>query len=190
MAKKSRKNSLESVTNAAAVLAVVASLFAAVCLITAGRAGGTANDKKTAALSAMMLRLESSTEASTAQVQAQTYLTQAGMYFAYSDRENDENVRSYLDNLGYTSIAMSNYQSSVAENAENKAQSYYGVFEDNLSSAAKFDEIAGNRSTGALVFNVVAVLAEVTVIIKRREILFVCLPVFAIGAYYLMISLV
>jgi hypothetical protein len=190
MAKKSREKSLEKIVNAAAVLAVVGSLFAATCWITAGKAGGLADDGKTKALSSMILRLESSTEASNERVQAQTYLTQAGMYFAYAEKENNENTKETLENLGYISIAMSNFHSSAAENAENRAQSYYGAFEDNLISAAKFDEIAGNRSTGALVFNVAAMLAEVAVLIKRREILFVCLPVFAIGAYYLMISLV
>jgi hypothetical protein len=179
----------EKIVNVAAVLAVVASSFAAVSWITSGKAGGDADDAKMTALGAMILRLESSTEASTARVQAQTYLTQAGMYFAYADRENNENVKGYLDNLGYTSLAMSNFYIGVAENAENKAQSYYDTYETNLELAAKSDTASGNRSTGALIFNVAAVLAECTVLIKRKELLYVCLPIFAIGMYYLTISL-
>ena len=61
---------MEKIVNAAAVLAVVASLLAAVCWITSGKAGGAADDEKMGAISAMILRLESSTEASTARVQA------------------------------------------------------------------------------------------------------------------------
>jgi len=37
--------------------------------------------------------------------------------------------------------------------------------------------------------NVAAVLAECAVLIKRKELLYVFLPIFAIGVYYLTISL-
>jgi hypothetical protein len=137
----------------------------------------------------MILRLESSTEASNALIQAQTYLTQAGIYLEYANRENDENVKSYLENLWYTSLMQSDFYSSVAENAENKAQSYYYVYENSLESATNNDNVAGNRTTGALIFNVGTVLAECAVLVKRRELLYVFLPIFAIGVYYLAISL-
>jgi hypothetical protein len=189
VANKSQKKYSEKITNVAAVLAVVASLFAAMSWITSGKSGGTADDAKMMALSAMILRLESSTDASTAWVQVQTYITQAGMYFAYADRENNENVKGYLENLGYTSLAMSNFYIGVADNAENKAQSYYYTYETNLELAKKSDTASGNRSTGALIFNVAAVLAECAVLIKRKELLYVFLPIFAIGVYYLTISL-
>jgi len=120
MVKKTRKKWIEipKFVNIAAILVTVAAMLAAVCWITSGKAGGEASDRKTAALGFMMLRLESSTEASTSRVQAQSYLTQARMYFAYADKENNEEMRSYLENLGYQSIAMSNFHSSVADNGE------------------------------------------------------------------------
>jgi len=67
MAEKSRRKYREKIVNAAAVLAVVASLLAAVCWISSGKAGGAADDEKMNALSKMLLRLESSTESSNAQ---------------------------------------------------------------------------------------------------------------------------
>jgi len=115
MAKKPQMTYGEKVISVAAILVTIASLFAAVCWITSGKAGGEASDRKTAALGFMMLRLESSTAASTARVQAQTYLTQAGMYFAYADKENNASVKIYLENLGYTSLALENFYIGVAE---------------------------------------------------------------------------
>jgi hypothetical protein len=188
MARESRKNDVK-IANMAAILAVLASLFAAVCWITSGKAGGAADDAKMTALSTMILRLESSTEASNARIEAQTDLTQAGMYYEYADKENNENIKFYLENLGNTSYQMSLFYLDMAENAENKAQSYYDVYENSLESASKLDNVSGNRSTGALIFNVAAVLAECAVLIKRKELLYVFLPIFAIGVYYLTISL-
>lgn len=137
----------------------------------------------------MMLRLESSTQASTAQVQAQSYLTQAGMYFAYADKENDEETRSYLENLGYQSVEMSNFYLSVAENAENRAQSYYDDYTEKLNAAVTFGKMADYRSTGALIFNMSAIVASLGVLFRRKEILYVFLPLFALGMCYLTISL-
>jgi len=173
----------------AAVLVSMASFFAAVSWISSGKAGGGATDRKTAALGFMMLRLEFSTEASTARVQAQTYLTQAGMYYAYADRENDENVKRYLENLGDTSWAMSNFYLGVAENRENKAQSYYDDYEGALEDAAALSESSSYRSTGALIFNMSAIVASCGVILKRMEILYVYIPIFAFGICYLVLSL-
>jgi len=178
-----------SITSIAAILATLASFFAAVSWISSGKAGGGATDRKTAALGFMILRLESSTDASTARVQAQTYLTQAGMYYAYADRENDENVKHYLENLGDTSLAMSNFYLGVAENAENKAQSYYDDYEGALEAAAALSESSGYRSTGALIFNMSAIVASCGVILKRMEILYVYIPIFAFGIYHLALSL-
>lgn len=189
MAKKSRKEYMEKIVNAAAVLAVVASLFAAVSWITSGKAGGAADDKKTAALGMMILQLESTTEASNSRVAQQTYLTQAAMYYAYADRATDNENKAILENLGYQSYLQSMFNGQVAENAENKAQTYYDAYENALESAAKLDNVAGNRSTGALIFNVAAVIAECAVLIKRKELLYVFVPIFAIGVYYFTMSL-
>lgn len=173
----------------AAVLVAIASFFAAVSWISSGKAGGGATDRKTAALGFMILRLESSTEASTARVQVQTYLTQAGMYYAYADRENDENVKRYLENLGDMSLAMSNFYIGVAENEENRAQSYYDDYEGALEAAAALSESSGYRSTGALIFNMSAIVASCGVILKRMEILYVYIPIFAFGIGHLILSL-
>lgn len=188
MAKKSNSESSKLI-NIAAVLVVIASMFAAVCWITSGKAGGAASDQKTAALGFMMLRLESSTEASTSRVQAQSYLTQAGMYFAYADKENNEETKSYLENLGYQSIDISNYYLLVAENAENRANSYYSEYEGALVTAATLGTVSDYRSTGALVFNVSATLASFGVLLKRKEIFLVYFPTAGIGFIYLIMSL-
>ena len=68
--------------------------------ISSSKAGGEADDLKTTALGYMILRLESSTKSSTELVQAQTYLTQAGMYFAEDDAEENIEIKSYLIELG------------------------------------------------------------------------------------------
>ncbi len=188
MAKK-RMRKLDKVVNIAAILVTIASLFAAVCWISSGKAGSEASDRRTASLGFMMLRLESSTEASTAQVQAQSYLTQAGMYFAYADKENNDETRSYLENLGYQSIDMSNFYLSKAENAENRAQSYYEAYEQTLGSSTAFGRMSDFRSTGALIFNMSAIVASCGVLFKRKEILYVFLPTFAVGLIYLIMSL-
>jgi len=189
MAKKPQMTYGEKVISVAAILVTIASLFAAVCWITSGKAGGEASDRKTAALGFMMLRLESSTAASTARVQAQTYLTQAGMYFAYADKENNASVKIYLENLGYTSLALENFYIGVAENAENRAQTYYSTYAEAIDSASTYGKIADYRSTGALIFNISAIVASCGVLLKRKEILYVFIPVFAIGMGYLIMSL-
>jgi hypothetical protein len=56
----------------------------------------------------MMLRLGSATEASTSSVQAQSCLTQAGMYFAYAEKEENIETKGALENLGYQSLMASN----------------------------------------------------------------------------------
>lgn len=184
-----KKSRWGEIANLAAILVTVASLFAAVSWITSGKAGSEASDSKTAALGFMMLRLESSTEASTALVQAQSYLTQAGMYYAYADKENDDNTRAYLINLGDQAVAMSNFYSSVAENAENRAQSYYDNYEEAIAVAAAFGKASDYRSTGALIFNMSAIVASCGVIFKRMEILYAYVPIFAVGFFYLIVSL-
>jgi len=190
MVKKTRKKWVEipKFVNIAAILVTVAAMFAAVCWIASGKAGGEASDRKTAAIGFMMLRLESATEASTAQVQAQSYLTQAGMYFAYADKENNEETRSYLENLGYQSVSISNFYLSVAENAENRAGLYYNSYEEALSSSVTWGKVADYRSTGALIFNVSATLASLGVLLKREEVLYVYIPIFAIGLFYFIMS--
>ncbi len=178
-----------SIANVAAILVTVASLFAAVSWISSGKAGGEASDRKTTALGFMMLRLESSTEASTARVQAQTYLTQAGMYFAEADATDNEDLRGYLDNLGYMSLSLSNFYLSMAENAENRAQSYYDNYAGALDVASELDRDEDYRVTGALLFNMSAIVASCGVILKRREILYVYAPIFALGVGYFALSL-
>ncbi len=48
--------------------------------------------------------------------------------------------------------------------------------------------IVGRRPTEALIFNVSATLASLGVLLKRKEILYVYIPIFAIGLFYLIIS--
>jgi len=96
----------EKVISVAAILVTMASLFAAICGITSGTAGGEASDRKTAALGFMMLRLESSTEASTAWTEQQTYLTQAAMYYAYAQMATDNENKAILENLGNLSYSI------------------------------------------------------------------------------------
>lgn len=179
----------EKVISAAAILVTIASLFAAICWITSGKASGEASDRKTAALGFMMLRLESSTEASTARTEQQTYFTQAAMYYAYAQIATDNENKAILENLGNLSYSMSEFKRLVAENSENRAQSYYDAYEKAIDLATTSAKVADYRSTGALIFNISAIVASCGVLLKRKELLYVFLPIFAIGAYYLIISL-
>jgi hypothetical protein len=180
---------LGEVTNIAAILVTIASLFASVCWITSGRAGGASGDLKTAALGFMILRLEAATAASSALVQAQSYLTQASMYYARADAADDEELKSYLNQLGDQSLEMPNFQASLAKEEEAKAQSYYDKYAEALESAARWARVADRRSTGALIFNVSAILASCAVLFKRRGLLYAFIPVFLLGCSYLVSSL-
>jgi len=183
------QRALHDVSSVAAVLVALATLFASLSWISSGRAGGQAGDLKTAALGFMMLRLESATEASNALVQAQSYLTQAGMYYAQSDSAEDAELESYLTDLGDQSIELSEFQTTVAREAEAKAQGYYGEYERALSRAASSGRIADLRSTAALILNVSATVASMVILLKKRALLLVFVPVFLLGIGYLTVSL-
>ena len=184
------RRTLHDVASVAAVLVALATLFASVSWISSGKAGGQAGDLKTAALGFMMLRLEAATEASNALVQAQSFLTQAGMYYAESDSAEDEEVRAYLTDLGDQSIELSEFQTTVAREAEAKAQSYYGEYESALSRAAALGRISDLRSTAALILNVSATVASMVVLLRKRILLLVFAPIFLLGIGYLASSLV
>jgi hypothetical protein len=174
----------------AVIFVTIASLFSSVSLIGSSNAGGEADDLKTAALGFMILRLESQTQASIELVQAQTYLTQAGMYYAEADSENDKETKSYLIDLGNQSIEMSNYHASVAVEAENRTQNYIENFSTSLERATKLGNLASQRTTSALIFTISAIVASVVGIFKREEILYVFFPIFLIAIYYLVMSIV
>jgi hypothetical protein len=180
---------IDEIVNIAAILVTIASLLASVCWISSGKAGGEANDMKTAALGFMIMRLESSTQASTELVQAQSYLTQAGMYFAEADSAEDEGLKSILNDLGNQSLEMSTFHSSVAQDKENRSQSYYARYNETLESSTEFSKRSDYRSTGALIFSVAAIIASCGVLFKRKEVLYVYIPIFITGLSYLLISL-
>jgi hypothetical protein len=177
------------VTSVAAILVAVATLFASLSWISSGRAGGQSGDLKTAALGFMMLRLEAATEASNALVQAQSYLTQAGMYYAQGDSTVDEELKSYLENLGDQSLELSEFQTTVAREADARAQSYYGEYEGALARAGSSGRIADLRSTAALILNVSATVASMVILLKKRALLLLFVPVFFVGIGYLVTSL-
>jgi len=112
------------------------------------------------------------------------------MYYAYAEKEDNEDVKHYLENLGDMSLAMSNFYIGVAENEENRAQTYYDDYLEALDTAKAFGGTADYRSTGALIFNMSAIVASCGVIFKRKEILYVYIPIFALGISYLTLSLV
>jgi hypothetical protein len=177
------------VTSVAAILVAVATLFASLSWISSGRAGGQSGDLKTAALGFMMLRLEAATEASNALVQAQSYLTQAGMYYTQADSTVDEELKSYLENLGDQSLELSEFQTTVAREADARAQSYYGEYEGALARAGSSGRIADLRSTAALILNVSATVASMVILLKKRALLLLFVPVFFVGIGYLVTSL-
>ena len=183
------RETLRDVTSVAAVLAAVATLFASLSWISSGRAGGDAGDLKTAAFGLMMLRLEVATEASTALVQAQSYLTQAGMYYAQADSAEDDELRGYLNGLGDRSIELSEFHTSAARDAEARAIVYYDQYEGALERAGTAGRIADLRSTAALILNVSATVASMVILLKRRVLLLLFLPVFLVGIGYLVASL-
>jgi hypothetical protein len=183
------RTKLGDVTSVAAVLVALATLFASLSWISSGKAGGEAGDLKTAALGFMMLRLEAATQASTALVQAQSYLTQAGMYYAQADSADDEELTSYLVGLADQSIELSGFQTSVAQEADAKAQGYYDNYESALGRASILGRISDLRSTAALILNVSATVASMVVLIRKRALLLVFAPVFLVGIAYLAASL-
>jgi hypothetical protein len=183
------RDTLGDVTSVAAILVAAATLFASLSWISSGRAGGQAGDLKTAALGFMMLRLEAATEASNALVQAQSYLTQAGMYYAQVDSTADEELEAYLADLGDQSIELSEFQTTVAREAEARAQTYYGEYESALGRASSLGRIADLRSTAALILNVSATVASMVVLLKKRALLLLFAPVFLLGIGYLAASL-
>jgi len=94
------------IANVAAILVMVATMFASLSWISSGRASGRANGLKTASLGFMMLRLEAATQSSNTLIQSQSYLTQAGMYYAEADATKNEELNNYLNDLGDQSMAM------------------------------------------------------------------------------------
>jgi hypothetical protein len=176
-------------TSVAAVLVVIATLFASLSWISSGKAGGRAGDLKTAALGFMMLRLEAATESSNALVQAQSYLTQAGMYYAEADSTDNAELAAYLSNLGDQSIELSEFQASTARETEARAQGYFYEYERTLDQASVSGRIGDLRSTAALILNVSATVASMTVLLRRRWLLLLFAPVFLLGIGYLAASL-
>ena len=186
---KKLKFKIIEIASLAAILVTIASLFASVCWISSSKAGGEADDMKTAALGFMLLRLESSTQSSTALVEAQTYLTQAAMYYAESDSQDDPELKYYLNSLGNQSIEMSNYHSSIADNSEIRAQAYYTNYSKTLELASEYSNVGDYRSTGALIFTMSAIVASSCGLFKRKELLYVYFPLFILALSYLVISL-
>ncbi len=183
------RSRLEDIANVAAILMTIATLFASLSWISSGKAGGQAGDLKTAALGFMMLRLEAATQASNALVQARSYLTQAGMYYAEADATDNEELKTYLNGLGDQSMEMSSFQTSVAKEAEQKAQGYFDKYTETLDASAKFGTISDYRSTAALILNVSASVASFVVLFRKRALLVVFVPVFLLGISYLVTSL-
>jgi hypothetical protein len=189
MSKLELRFRLVEFTSVAALLVTLATLVAAVAWISSGRARGTVEDLRTAALGFMILRLEAATETSTALVQAQTYLTQAGMYYAEAESIDDEQVAAYLTGLGDQSLELSNFHADRAQQAEQKTQVYFGQYEAALDRSAAFARDSDYRSTAALILNVSAAVASASILIKKRALLIVFAPIFLLGLAYLLASL-
>jgi hypothetical protein len=183
------KVKMSELVNIAAILVTIASLLASVCWISAGKAGSQSDDQKTSALGFMMLRLEAETETSTSLVQAQSYLTQAGMYYAEADSTDDKVLKSYLNSIGNDSIEFANLYKSSASNSSNRSKQYINKYNKTIALATTSGKLADYRSTGALIFNVSAIIASGTVLFKRKELLYVYILLFILGLYYLILSL-
>jgi len=176
------------VTNLTIVFISLSSLFATVSWIGSSKASGPAGDYRTEALSITIFWLGSSTEASTALLRAETYWTQAMVYYEYAGKENDENIKRYLENIVDTLLEKSNFYISVAENADNKAQAYSENFSDRLDTAKNLGNVADHRSTAALIFTAAAIVGSSGTLLKRREVIFLAIPIFVIAWYFLISS--
>jgi hypothetical protein len=165
----------------AAVLVTLATLLASLSWILSGSAAGKAGDLKTASLGYMMMRLEAMTEASNALVQAQTYVTQAAMYYAQAEALQDDVVGPTIEGLGDQSIAMSNGQALLAQQATARAEQHYDAYDNALARATQLGRTADRRSTAALIFNVAASLASFAVLLRRRGLLILFAPIFVAG---------
>jgi len=179
-------------TGVAANLAIVfislSSLFATVSWIGSSKASGPASDYKTAALGIMVLRLESETEASNYRTQAQMNVTEAGIAFARADATDNKELENILNNLGFASIDMANFYILQAENAENRAQAYYDDYSNKLDMAKELGNVADYRSTAALIFTAAAILGSSGTLIKRKEVIYLAIPIFIIAWYFLISS--
>ncbi|MEW6592114.1 MAG: hypothetical protein AB1305_00255 [Candidatus Hadarchaeota archaeon] len=178
--KKSKWTNL--VADLAIVLVSLASLFATVSWIASSKASGPASDSKTAALGIMILRLESETDASNYLTQAQMSATLASISFARAEATDNLELKSYLDNLGYTQISLANFYTAAAENAKNKANSYYDNYSQRMADAAKLGGVADMRSTAALIFTATAIVGSSGTLLKRREVVYLAVPIFIIAA--------
>ncbi len=168
----------------AALLVTLSTVFASMSWISAGKASGPAADRKTAALGVMILRLEAATEASNALVQAQTYLTQGAMFYAQAEATDDPDLAAFLEGLGDQSIQISQARTADAEEWKQRSENYYEAYEKALLEAGQLGQRADLRSTAALVLNVSAAVASLTVIFKRRGLLLLYIPVFLLGLYH------
>ncbi len=183
------RSRIGEVASQAALLVMLATVLASLSWISSGKAGGQADDLKAAALGFMILRLEAATEASTALVQAQTYLTQAGMYYAWADSETQEESKAYLNGLGDQSMEMSTFHTTTAQEAGKRADLYFEKYDQALAASSRFGRTADLRSTAALLLNVSAGVASGMVLFKKRFLFVVFAPVFFLGASLLVVSL-
>lgn len=176
------------VTTTAALLVTLSTVFASMSWISAGKAGGQANDRKTAALGIMILRLEALTEASNALVQSQTYLTQAAMFYAQAEAADDPELKRVLEGMGDQSLAISQARTKDAAEWKERSETYYTGYERALDLAQRYGRVSDRRSTAALIFNVSAAVASLTVIFKRWKLLLLYAPVFSVGFSYFISS--
>ena len=176
------------VSNLTIVFISLSSLFATVSWIGSSKASGPAGDYKTAALGIMVLRLESETEASNYRTQAQMSVTLADIAFARSDSTDNVELKAYLDNLGYTYLAMVDFYLLQSENAENRAQAYYEDYSNKLDMAGELGDVADFRSTAALIFTAAAIVGSSGTLIKRKELIYLAIPIFVIAWYFLISS--
>ncbi len=181
---------LGEVTTVAALVVTLSTVFASMSWISAGKAGGQASDRKTAALGIMILRLEALTEASNALVQAQNYLTQGAMFYAQAQAAVDPELAAALESMGDQAISVAQARARDAEEWKARGEGYYASYEQALAQAQKQGQTSDRRSTAALIFNVSAAVASLTAIFKRWRFLLLYLPVFSIGLYYFVVSFV
>jgi hypothetical protein len=136
----------------------------------------------------MMLRLEAATDAYTKTSEANVYLTTAELFLLQAQDIENAELKSYLENRAINLVQQANFNLSCAENAENLSNMYSDKVTESLDEAEKFGKQAESRSTGAILFTITAIIGSCGTLLKRREIVFAALPIFAIAAYYLVTS--
>jgi hypothetical protein len=158
----------------------IASIFATISWISSGRASSEASDYETSSLGFMMVRLESEFEYYSLCSQVETNLVQARVAL----------IENYPEGEWEYYIGRAENLQLEAMNAYQRAQSYAENVDTLLDNASELSGMADSRSTAAITFSISAIVGSCGVLIKRKELFYISIIIFAIAACFLLSSVI